>query len=235
MAGWLMTGRPTDCLSLSPLCLCLPNNWLTILSTKWLTDQQIARLMNRQEAFSWAISAVFTAHILIFFPSRICCSTFFNLSKHCVMKHYQMKKKSSPKTQLTVFSKTVSKVRLLSHHRQHKVNIHKRIWIIYTETFHVKAICKWCWRWLLPMMYSVMLAHYPWELEKSTLRLADSVLILLIVFESENLKEMGHLIIMIIYACVSLVLDVEQMKLSTTAVKDTEEVQKWKEIPFLYF
>ena len=24
--------------------------------------------MNRQEAFSWAISAVFTAHILIFFP-----------------------------------------------------------------------------------------------------------------------------------------------------------------------
>ena len=40
---------------------------------------------------------------------------------------------------------------------------------------------------------------------------------------------------MIIYACVSLVLDVEQMKLSTTAVKDTEEVQKWEEIPFLYF
>lgn len=31
---------------------------------------------------------------------------------------------------------------------------------------------------------------------------------------------------------VSLVLDVEQMKLSTTAVKDTEEVEKWKEIPF---
>lgn len=29
---------------------------------------------------------------------------------------------------------------------------------------------------------------------------------------------------MIIYACVSHVLDVEQMKLSTTAVKDTEEV-----------
>lgn len=40
---------------------------------------------------------------------------------------------------------------------------------------------------------------------------------------------------MIIYACVSHVLDVEQMKLSTTAVKDTEEVQKWEEIPFLYF
>ena len=40
---------------------------------------------------------------------------------------------------------------------------------------------------------------------------------------------------MVIYDCVSLVLDVEQMKLSTTAVKDTEEVQKWEEIPFLYF
>ena len=35
---------------------------------------------------------------------------------------------------------------------------------------------------------------------------------------------MGHLIIVIIYGCVSHVLDVEQMKLSTTAVKDTEEV-----------
>ena len=36
-----------------------------------------------------------------------------------------------------------------------------------------------------------------------------------------------------IYDCFSPLLDVEQMKLSTTAVKDTEEVQKWKEIPFL--
>ena len=50
-----------------------------------------------------------------------------------------------------------------------------------------------------------------------------------------SLKEMGQLIIMISYDCVSLVLDVEQMNLSTTAVKDTEEVQNWKEIPFLYF
>ena len=40
---------------------------------------------------------------------------------------------------------------------------------------------------------------------------------------------------MMIYDCFSLLLDVEQMKLSTTAVKDTEEVQKWKEIPFLLY
>ena len=39
---------------------------------------------------------------------------------------------------------------------------------------------------------------------------------------------------MIIFDRVSLVLDVEQMKLSATAVKDTEEVQNlWRKIPFL--
>ena len=37
---------------------------------------------------------------------------------------------------------------------------------------------------------------------------------------------MGQLIVVIIYDSVSFVLDVEQMKLSTTAAKDTEEVQK---------
>lgn len=38
---------------------------------------------------------------------------------------------------------------------------------------------------------------------------------------------------MIIFDCVSLVLDAEQMKLSTTAVKDTEEVNTWKKNLFL--
>ena len=50
--------------------------------------------------------------------------------------------------------------------------------------FHVKAICKWCWTWLLPMIYNVLLAHYQSEQEL--------VWILLIAFESENLKEMGQ-------------------------------------------
>lgn len=52
--------------------------------------------------------------------------------------------------------------------------------------------------------------------------------------KSENLIiKMEQMIVMMIYDCFSLLLDVEQMKLSTTAVKDTEEVQKWKEIRFL--
>lgn len=59
--------------------------------------------------------------------------------------------------------------------------------------------------------------------------------ILLIAFESEILKENGtaYYYCYWVFMTVSLVLDVEQMKLSTTAVKDNEEVQKWKEIPFL--
>jgi len=55
-----------------------------------------------------------------------------------------------------------------------------------------------------------------------------------LAFESENLKKwQGQLITMIIFDCVSLVLDAEQMKLSTTAVKDTEEVNTWKKNLFL--
>ena len=47
-------------------------------------------------------------------------------------------------------------------------------------------------------------------------------------------KWQGQLLIMIIFDRVSLALDVEQMKLSATAVKDTEEVHNlWREIPFL--
>ena len=67
------------------------------------------------------------------------------------------------------------------------------------------------------------------------MRVAGSVWILLIAFESEILKENGtaYYYCYWVFMTVFLVLDVEQMKLSTTAVKDNEEVQKWKEIPFL--
>lgn len=67
------------------------------------------------------------------------------------------------------------------------------------------------------------------------MRLAGLVWILL-AFESEILKGNGtdyYCYWVHVFMTASLVLDVEQMKLSTTALKDNEEVQKWKEIHFL--
>jgi len=65
-------------------------------------------------------------------------------------------------------------------------------------------------------------------------RLAGLVWILLIAFESEILKGNGTAYYYCYWAFMtaSLVLDVEQMNLSTTALKDNQEVQKWKEIHF---